>query len=93
MSDPATDPNHDLLVNPQDPDVAQPHVRLGTFLALLRVLAGRRGVAGIVWNRHGFTYSVIVEREISTPGVALDTDPDAIGGPEARAQLLDALGD
>jgi hypothetical protein len=91
MTDPATDPDHDLLDHPQDGGVDQPHIRLGTFLALLRVLAGRRGWATVAWNRSGFTYVVTAQREGGAPGAALDIDPTATGGDQARAQLLAAL--
>lgn len=89
MSDPATDPRHDLTRFPQDEP--QPRVRLGTFLALLRILAGRRGQAGAVWNRDGYTYSVLCVREDAPGQLVLDGDDDAPGGDVARARLRDAL--
>jgi hypothetical protein len=91
MSDPGTNPLHDLVTDPQDQERPQPRIRLGTFLALLRVAAGRRGAAAVAWNRDGFSYTVIVEREGGAPGVALDVDPTALGGGEARQRILDAL--
>jgi hypothetical protein len=89
MADPATNPLHDLVDDPQDRP--QPRIRLGTFLALLRVLAGRRGDATVIWHRDGFSYTLTAAREGGAPGVALDVDPEAPGGDVARARLLDAL--
>lgn len=90
MSDPAQDPAHDLTERPQD--ARQPRIRLGTFLALMRVLAGHRGHARATWNRFGFTYLVVVVREAQpVPMVELEADPEALGGAEALARLLDAL--
>jgi hypothetical protein len=86
-------PDHDLLDDPQDDDVLEPRIRLGTFLALLRVLAGHRGHATIAWNHAGFTTVVTVQREGGAPGAALDIDPTATGGEDARAILLAALED
>ena len=91
MSDPATDPAHDLTLEPQDG--RQPRIRLGSFLALLRVLAGRRGRATVAWHRDGFSYVLAVVREGGAPGAALDVDPDAPGVDVARARLLEVLED
>jgi hypothetical protein len=90
MSDPATNPAHELTEFPQD---EQQHSRmhLGTFFALLRVLAGRRGHASLAWNRYGFTHVVTVQREQTTEGLVLDGDEDAHGGAVARERLSDAL--
>lgn len=89
MSDPGTDPAHDLTEQPQDQP--QPRARLGTVLGLLRVLAGRRGLATAAWHADGFSYTVTVLRAPGAPGVELDGDPDALGGAQARATLLAAL--
>lgn len=72
----------------QDPAVPEPSVRLRIVLALLRVAAGRSGVASVAWHGAGFTYHLAVSRE---PGddqvVNVDQDPDALGGADA-VQLL-----
>lgn len=91
MSDPATNPTTDLVDHPQDEP--QPRVRLGTVLALLRILAGRRGHAGVAWHRYGFSYTLEAIREGGAAGVALDVDPGALGLDEARTRLVDALED
>jgi hypothetical protein len=75
-----------------DPDVPEPSVRLRVVLALLRVAAGRRGYAGVVWHGAGFTYRLAVTRE---PGddlaVDVDVDPDALGGADAVHLLREHL--
>ena len=91
MDDPDTDPNHDLADHPQDRP--QPRIRLGSFLALLRVAAGRRGDATVIWHRDGYSYTVTAAREGGAPGVALDVDPDAPGLDVARQRLIEALED
>jgi hypothetical protein len=67
MSDPATNPAHDLLEHPQD-TVRDPRVRLGTFLSWLRVLAGPRGLSSVKWHGAGFTYTLTVHRTPDGPG-------------------------
>jgi hypothetical protein len=90
VTDPALDPELDLVDTPQD-DVPHQHVRLGTVLALLRILGGERGHAAARWSRFGFSYTLTASREDGDPGVDLDDDDAAPGGEIARARLLDAL--
>jgi hypothetical protein len=90
-TDPGTDPGHDLAEFPQDDDLRPPRIALGTVTALLRVAAGRRGHAAVVWHRGGFTHHLVVAREPGAPGVAVDADPDAIGGGTVIDRLVDAL--
>lgn len=91
MSDPDTNPLHDLAQDPQDEP--QPRARIGTVLALLRVLAGRRGHASLVWHRYGFTHAITVVREDGAPGIDFDPDPSALGLDEARQRLRDHFGE
>jgi hypothetical protein len=74
----------------QDAEVHDFRVRLGRVLALVRILAGRRGHARVTWWGLGFGYTLTVTR---TPSAVfeIDDDPDAIGGTEVRALLRDAL--
>jgi hypothetical protein len=91
MSDPATDPAHDLLDHPQD-DVHDPRVRLGTFLSWCRVLAGPQGLSSIKWSGAGFTYTLTVHRttdQLPEPSVLFD--PDAAQGDELRDRVRDVL--
>jgi hypothetical protein len=90
MSDPATDPAHDLLDHPQD-TVREPRVRLGTFLSWLRILAGYRGHASVRWAGAGFTYTISVRRRPGPPAPVLDADPDGLELLEARTRVLGAL--
>lgn len=90
MSDPSTNPAHDLLEYPQD-TVPAPRVRLGTFLSWLRILAGYRGSASVRWAGAGFTYTVTVRRRPGPPLPVLDADPDGLELVEVRARVLDAL--
>lgn len=65
-------------------------VRLGTVLALLRVLAGRRGTSRARWWAGGFEYDLHVTRREQRPRF-FDFDPSAIGHDQARDELLDHL--
>jgi hypothetical protein len=89
MSDPATNPDLDLVDSPQDEP--QPRARLGTVLALMRVLAGRRGDAAVTWQGQGFSYHLSVVRGAGAPAVDLELDPTAPGADEARVRIVDAL--
>jgi hypothetical protein len=72
--------------------VPEPRVRLRVVLGLLRVLAGRRGYAGVSWHGAGFTYRLLTTRTPEDdPEVAIDADPDALGGAEAAQQLRERL--
>jgi hypothetical protein len=72
----------------QDAAVTEPTVRLRLVLALLRILAGRRGRAGVTWHGAGFTYLLTVVREDGDDQlVGVDSDPDAIGGDVAIVEL------
>jgi hypothetical protein len=79
-------------VSAQDQGVPEPPVRLRVVLALLRVLAGRRGYAFVIWHGAGFTYRLSVVRE---PGddsrIEANLDPAAPGGAEALEQLRERL--
>ena len=71
----------------QEPGLPRFRVRLGTVLALMRVLAGRRGHSQVRWWAGGFSYDLRVRRETQTPTVR-DFDADALGYAEARAALI-----
>jgi hypothetical protein len=79
-------------VSAQDQDVPEPTVRLRLALALLRILAGRRGHASVRWHGAGFTYTLHATRE---PGddtaVEFDWDGAAPGAAEALDELRDRL--
>lgn len=70
----------------QDQDVHHPSVRLRAVLALLRVVAGRRGWAHVRWSGAGFTYRISVVRQ-PPRDYALDADPDALNGDRAADEL------
>jgi hypothetical protein len=74
----------------QDDDVTEPQMRLGVFLSLLRILAGRRGRASVKWFGAGFTYYVLVVREDAVP-LVLDDDPTAEHRTEVRQRIIDAV--
>jgi hypothetical protein len=77
----------------QDPEVPPgPRVRLRLVLALLRILAGRRGRARLRWSGQGFIYTLGVHRAAPV-AYDLDRDPDAIGGPEVAQRLRDLIGE
>jgi hypothetical protein len=67
----------------QDPDVRASRVRLYVFLALARLLAGRRGHSTIVWWGQGFRYTLATTRVDPTP-YSVDADPDV----EDRAAVI-----
>lgn len=90
MSDPAQDPAHDLVSDPQE-STHQPRIRLGTFLALMRILAGFRGFSSVRWTAHGFSYRVTVRRELGPALPVVDSDPAALRRAEALTRILDAL--
>lgn len=75
-----------------DGDVPEPTVRLRLALALLRVLAGRRGHASVRWHGAGFTYTLHATRQAGDDTtVDVDFDPAAPGADEALAELRDRL--
>jgi hypothetical protein len=77
-----------------DPNVPPgPRVRLRLLLALLRVLAGRRGWAIITWSGQGFRYELAARRRApgGDPFAILD-DTTALGRAEARQRILDEFG-
>lgn len=86
MSDPATNPAHELDDAPQDPAVREPRARLSHLAPLVRVLAGRRGHASVSWFASGFVHTLAVERR--------DVEPDGLSwdvAPEVDAALLLSL--
>jgi hypothetical protein len=66
----------------QDAGVRVHRVHLATVLALLRVLAGPRGRASVLWWAGGFSYRLEVRRHPRTP-YELDYD---LGGHRARVR-------
>jgi len=72
----------------QDNDIQEPSVRLRYVLALLRIIAGRRGHSAVKWHNAGFTYTLHATREPGNDAlVTLDDDATAIGVDEARYEL------
>lgn len=62
----------------QDQDVPEPRIRVRLLLQLLRIVAGHRGTAAVVWTGAGFTYHLEVERgDAGGPAVTIDHDPTA----------------
>jgi hypothetical protein len=90
MSDPATNPAHDLLDHPQD-TVHEPRVRLGTFMSWLRILAGPRGFSSVTWFGAGFTYTLTVSREGGPAAPDIDLDSQAYEKNQVRDLVRDAL--
>jgi hypothetical protein len=88
MSDPATDARMQLDEHPQDPAAASPRVPLARVLDLMRVLAGRRGSAGVQWSGSGFVYSLTAERGAPVP---LELDPDPTATNVAADLLVEVL--
>lgn len=74
----------------QDEDLPRFEVRLGTVLALLRVLAGARGSSRARWWAGGFEYDLRVTRR-AVRGSFFDFDPHAEHHDQARNELLDHL--
>jgi hypothetical protein len=76
----------------QDAGVTEPRVRLRLVLALLRIIAGRRGHASVSWHGAGFTYVLGAIRE---PGddtaVEFDPDPAAPGVIDTMQRLREHL--
>lgn len=73
-----------------DRDVPEPGVRLRLVLALLRILAGRRGHAAVTWWGAGFAYTLTANRRDPIP-LDVDLETGGLHVDEARALLADAL--
>jgi len=61
-SDPATNPDHELDVDPQDLEATDPDLPLARVVALLRAVAGEDGRAELRYWRLGHEHVVRVRR-------------------------------
>jgi hypothetical protein len=74
----------------QDNALPEFRVRLGVFLALLRVIAGYRGRSRVRWWAGGFEYDIRVRRRKHRP-LLLDFDASGIGHEEALERIREHL--
>lgn len=79
------------MMTRQDQGVREPRIRLRRLLALLRILAGRRGHARIRWSGAGFVYQLDIERSEPVE-LLIDLDPTAENGEQARSLLWETFG-
>lgn len=74
----------------QDDPLPEFTVNLATFLAVMRILAGRRGHSRVAFWAGGFQYDLHVTRRPQTRSLS-DFDENALGYAEARQNLHDYL--
>lgn len=71
--------------------IPEPHIRLRLLLALMRILAGRRGHSSAVWAAGGFRYVLTVVRTPDAGPVELDADATVRDVATIRERVRDAL--
>lgn len=63
-----------------DAGVAVPRVRVAILLAVVRLLAGRRGYATVEWSGQGFRYQLYAYRDLDPDPLVIDGDPQVPPG-------------
>ena len=79
-----------MIPTSQDQGVPAPPVRLRLVLALVRILAGRRGRAALTWHAGGFRYELTATRSGGV-GVSVDSDPTVRDRDAITDRVRDAL--